>query len=210
MCLILFWCCCALAKPYGWLRRRFLLYFLIPFYMGVGEVSKINHLLLHSSFQETRAILAQMDADLASDCHIENHLFIHNGRHNYANLSIGSKAYVGKDCFFDLSDRIIIEPGVVIAMRVTILTHFDAGASQLSKRIPRMTKPVHIHAGAYVGAGAVLFPGISIGEGAVVGAGAVVTKDTPPGAAFVGVPARAMLKKTNSSPTAPHSMIALS
>jgi acetyltransferase-like isoleucine patch superfamily enzyme len=205
---ILFNCCCALAKPYGWLRRRFLLYFLLPFYLGVDEVSKIDQLLLHSSSQETRAILAQMEADLAPDCHIENHLFIHNGRHNYANLSIGSKAYVGKDCFFDLSDRIIIEPGAVIAMRVTILTHFDAGPSQLSKRIPRLTKPVHIHAGAYVGAGAVLLPGISIGEGAVVGAGAVVTKDMPSGALFVGVPARAMLQEKSRS--APESIVRIS
>ena len=206
---ILFKCCCVLAKPYGWLRRRFLLCFRVPFYMAVGEVSKIDQLLLHSGLQETRAILSQMEAHLAPDCHIENHLFIHNGRHDYANLSIGSRAYVGKDCFFDLSDQIVIESRAVIAMRVTILTHFDAGASQLSQRLPRMTKPVHIHAGAYIGAGAVLLPGVSIGEGAVVGAGAVVTKDMPSGASFVGVPARAMLKKT-SSPKSPRSMVALS
>jgi acetyltransferase-like isoleucine patch superfamily enzyme len=177
--------------------------------MSLGEVSRIDHLLLHASLQETRAILAQMAAHLAPDCHIENHLFIHNGQRNYANLSIGSQAYVGKDCFFDLSDQIIIDSSVVVAMRVTILTHFDAGASQLAQRIPRMTKPVHIHAGAYIGAGAVLLPGISIGEGAVVGAGAVVTKDMPSGASFVGVPARAMLKKT-SSPRSPHLMAMMS
>jgi len=189
---ILFKCCCVLAKPYGWLRRRLLIRFLVPFYSSVGDVSKINQLLLHSTLQETRAILARMEADLAPDCYVENHLFIHNGRRNYANLSIGAGAYVGKDCFFDLSDQIIIDPNVVIAMRVTILTHFDAGASQLAQRLPRMSKPVHIHAGAYIGAGAVLLPGIDIGEGAVVGAGAVVIGDMPSGASFVGVPARAI------------------
>jgi galactoside O-acetyltransferase len=202
---ILFKCCCVLAKPYGWLRRRLLLHFWVPFYLGLGDVSKINQLLLHSSLQETRAILTQMEAHLAPDCYVENHLFIHNGRHNYANLSIGSRAYVGKDCFFDLSDEIIIESGAVIAMRVTILTHFDAGASQLAQRLPRMTKAVHIHAGAYIGAGAVLLPGVDIGEGAVIGAGAVVTKDTPSGSSVVGVPARAM-ERNGSSPKLAWSM----
>jgi acetyltransferase-like isoleucine patch superfamily enzyme len=200
---LFFKCCCVLAKPYGWLRRLLLLHLFVPFYVSVGDESKINNLLLKSSLQETRAILKLMEARLAPDCYIENHLFIHNSRHNYSNLSIGSQAYVGKDCFFDLSDRITIESGAVVAMRVTILTHFDAGASQLAQRLPRMTKPVHIRAGAYVGAGAVLLPGVSIGEGAVVGAGAVVTKDMPSGSSFVGVPARAMLQeKSRSAPDA--------
>src|ERR1051325_5345938 len=130
---ILFRCCRAFAKPYGWLRRWLLLQFLVPFYVSVDDVSKINLLLLHSTLQETRAILTKMEAQLAPDCYIENHLFIHNGRPNYANLSIASQAYVGKDCFFDLSDQIIIDSSVVIAMRVTILTHFAAGASQLAQ-----------------------------------------------------------------------------
>lgn len=206
---ILFKCCCLLAKPYGWLRRRLLLQFFVPFYLSLGDVSKINQLLLRSTLQETRAILMQMDAHLAPDSYVENHLFIHNGRHNYANLSIGSRAYVGKDCFFDLSDQIIIDPGVVIAMRVTILTHFDAGASQLAQRLPRMTKPVHIHTGAYIGAGALLLPGVDIGEGAVVGAGAVVTKDMPSGASFAGVPARPIVTN-GSSQRSPHSLAVFS
>jgi acetyltransferase-like isoleucine patch superfamily enzyme len=205
---LLFKCCCVFAKPYGWLRRLLLLHLFIPFYVSVGDESKINNLLLNSSLQETRAILLLMEARLAPDCYVENHLFIHNSRHNYANLSIGSRAYVGKDCFFDLSDRIIIDSGAVVAMRVTILTHFDAGASKLSQRLPRMTKPVHIHTGAYVGAGAVLLPGVNVGEGAVVGAGAVVTKDMPPGSSFVGVPARAMLQETSRG--APESMVMVS
>ena len=203
---VLFKCCRVLAKPYGWLRRRLLVRFWIPFYVRLGDVSKINQRLLRSSLPETRAILTQMEAHLAPDCYIENHLFIHNARQNYANLSIGNGSYVGKDCFFDLSDQIVIDSNVVIAMRVTMLTHFDAGASQLSQRLPPMTKPVRIHAGAYIGAGALLLPGVTIGEGAVVGASAVVTKDIPPGASFVGVPARAMLKKM-SVPKSPVSMV---
>jgi acetyltransferase-like isoleucine patch superfamily enzyme len=41
-----------------------------------------------------------------------------------------------------------------------------------------------------IGGGAVLAPGVEIGEEAFVAAGAVVTKDVPPRALVMGVPAR--------------------
>jgi UDP-3-O-[3-hydroxymyristoyl] glucosamine N-acyltransferase len=47
-----------------------------------------------------------------------------------------------------------------------------------------------IEAGAVIGAGAILLPGVVIGAGATVGAGAVVTRDVPPGATVMGLPAR--------------------
>jgi serine acetyltransferase len=42
----------------------------------------------------------------------------------------------------------------------------------------------------WIGHGAVVLPGVSIGDGAAVGAGAVVSKDVPPFAVAIGVPAR--------------------
>jgi acetyltransferase-like isoleucine patch superfamily enzyme len=41
-----------------------------------------------------------------------------------------------------------------------------------------------------VGGGAVLVPGVEVGEEAFVAAGAVVTRDIPPRAVAMGVPAR--------------------
>ena len=43
-----------------------------------------------------------------------------------------------------------------------------------------------------IGHGAILLRGITIGNGAVVGAGAIVTKDVPPYAVVVGVPAKVL------------------
>jgi phosphonate metabolism protein (transferase hexapeptide repeat family) len=42
----------------------------------------------------------------------------------------------------------------------------------------------------WIGHGAVLLPGVTIGTGAAIGSGAVVSKDVPPFAVAVGVPAR--------------------
>ena len=42
----------------------------------------------------------------------------------------------------------------------------------------------------FIGANVTVLDGVTIGDGAVIGAGAVVTKDSPPYAVAVGVPAR--------------------
>jgi maltose O-acetyltransferase len=48
---------------------------------------------------------------------------------------------------------------------------------------------VDIGARAYIGAHAVILPGVRIGEGAIVGAGSVVRHDVPDGAVVLGNPA---------------------
>ena len=49
---------------------------------------------------------------------------------------------------------------------------------------------VHIGKNVWVGAGAIILPGITIGDNSVVGAGAIVTKDVPENVVVVGNPAR--------------------
>jgi len=55
---------------------------------------------------------------------------------------------------------------------------------------PVESKPVVIGADVWIGAGASVLPGVTIGDGAVIGARAVVTKDIPPNAIAVGIPAK--------------------
>ena len=54
----------------------------------------------------------------------------------------------------------------------------------------RITGGVTLDSGVMVGANAVLLNNVRVGEGAQIGAGAVVTKDVPPNAIAVGIPAR--------------------
>lgn len=50
--------------------------------------------------------------------------------------------------------------------------------------------PVRIEDDVWIGAGAIILPGITVGRGAIIGAGSVVTKDIPPYAICGGNPAR--------------------
>lgn len=54
----------------------------------------------------------------------------------------------------------------------------------------RIVLPTTVGNDVWVGANAVIMPGLKIGDGAVIGAGAVVTKDVPPYAIVAGVPAK--------------------
>ncbi|MDR3011959.1 MAG: maltose O-acetyltransferase, partial [Chitinispirillales bacterium] len=51
-------------------------------------------------------------------------------------------------------------------------------------------KPVTIGNNVWIGADAVILPGVTIGDNTVIGAGSVVTKDIPANVVAVGNPCR--------------------
>ena len=59
-----------------------------------------------------------------------------------------------------------------------------------------LERPVVIHDHVWIGARAIICPGVTIGEGAVVAAGAVVTQDVEPYTIVGGNPARYIKDRT--------------
>jgi bifunctional UDP-N-acetylglucosamine pyrophosphorylase/glucosamine-1-phosphate N-acetyltransferase len=59
-------------------------------------------------------------------------------------------------------------------------------------------KPTVIEDGAFIGVDTMLRAPVRVGRGARTGAGSVVTKDVPPGATAVGMPARAIRRRTEA------------
>lgn len=90
------------------------------------------------------------------------------------NLRTCSHVYIGRHCFLDATDWIVVNPNVTISRDVTILTH---------DRNDMM--PVYVKDGAFIGARATILLGVTIGRNAVVGAGTTVSKDVPEGATVV-------------------------
>lgn len=127
-------------------------------------------------------VLRAFGARVHSGASIPGPLTVVNAKRDYSNLSIGDRTHIGAEVFFDLADKITIEDGVTMVMRVTVITHFDVGRSTMAERRPRRTGPVRVCKDAFIGAGTIILHGVTIGEGALVGAGVVVSEDVPAGA----------------------------
>lgn len=65
------------------------------------------------------------------------------------------------------------------------------------------TDPVVVEDGVWVGAQAIILPGVTLGEGCTVGAGSVVTKSVPPFTIAAGNPARVVAEVERRRPPAP-------
>lgn len=157
----------------------------------------LNALFLFLPAKMIPDLLRKHGATIGRDAEIHSPLIIHNaspepGKH-YANLHIGSECYLGRDVFLDLKAPIYIEDQVTISMRVTLITHTDAGRSPVAQRIRPSQAPIALRQGAYLGANALILQGVEIGSVAVVAAGAVVRQSVPTAQQVAGVPARLIL-----------------
>jgi acetyltransferase-like isoleucine patch superfamily enzyme len=77
----------------------------------------------------------------------------------------------------------------------TIITSLTHDYNVKIYRETLIKKKVKICNNVWIGAGAIILPGITINEGAVIGAGSVVTKDVPANTIVAGVPARILKEK---------------
>lgn len=113
-------------------------------------------------------------------------------------ISIGRRVVVRPGCMFfgisdTLEDSIIIEDDVMIGAGVHIYINnhrFDRVDIPLIDQGYYADAPVTLKRGCWIGANAIILPGVIIGENSVVGAGAVVTKSVPARCVVVGNPAR--------------------
>jgi acetyltransferase-like isoleucine patch superfamily enzyme len=136
-------------------------------------------------------ILRKNGASIGAECDIESPLILHGCANGYSNLEIGNKCHLGKEVFIDLSAPVVIGDCATISMRSLIISHLDVGNSNLQKYgWKRKTASCVLAKGCYLGAGAVLLPGVTVGECAFVGAGSIVTSNVQPWTLVVGVPAK--------------------
>ena len=108
------------------------------------------------------------------------------------NVEMGS--FVAIDDMVNLysADKIKIGTKVAISREAFICT---ASHDITKPNRPLVTAPITICDGVWIGARAIILPGVTIGEGAVVAAGAVVTKDVEPWSVVGGNPAKFIKKR---------------
>jgi maltose O-acetyltransferase len=106
-------------------------------------------------------------------------------------IEIGDDSSLGIECMvpYDLKvgKDVMMGPYVII-----IGENHHFASRDLPMRLQGYKKypPVRIENDVWIGARAIIMPGITIGQGAIIAAGAVVTKDVPPYAICGGNPAR--------------------
>lgn len=108
----------------------------------------------------------------------------------YPRLQVGCDCWFNLGCFLNLGAAIQIGDRVALGHQVMILTDTHAIGDQQRRAGALEAYPVQIEDGAWIGARAILLPGVTIGAGAVVAAGAVVTKAVAPHTLVGGTPAR--------------------
>jgi maltose O-acetyltransferase len=112
----------------------------------------------------------------------------------------GSNLWLGDDVYFNFNCVVLdcapvrIGHRVLVAPNVQILaaTHSVDVAERRSGR--ELALPVTVGDDVWLGAGAIVAPGVSIGAGTTVGAGSVVVADLPAGVMAAGNPCRVVRK----------------
>ena len=104
-------------------------------------------------------------------------------------VTIGNNCVINRDVLLDGRCGLTIGSNVSISEGTTILTlEHDPNSTTFGMR----GDPVTIGNRVFVGAKAIILPGVTIGEGAVVAAGGVVSGDVPPFEIVGGVPAKSI------------------
>lgn len=120
-------------------------------------------------------------------------------------LRIGNRVIVNVGGYLSGEGGLDIEDDVIIGPHARLLSagHGIHGGHPEIWKNPIFGKEIRVGAGAWIGAGATLLPGIRIGHGAVVGAASVVTRDVPAFAVVAGNPARLLHYREGFVPEIP-------
>lgn len=112
------------------------------------------------------------------------------------NIHLGENVFINSGCRFQDQGGIWIGSGTLIGHNVVIATlNHDLDPGNRQAMFP---KPVVLGENVWVGAGAIIVPGITVGDGAVIGAGSIVTRDVEARMVVAGNPARPIREVTET------------
>ena len=161
-------------------RPRWFIRLLAPLYQHRGRHSVIHH----SARMDTPPYRKFSLGDYSV---IESFACINNA---VGDVMIGDHTRIG--LHNTIIGPVIIGSHVNLAQGITV-TALNHNFEDSEKRIDEQgvsTSTVIIEDDIWIGANAVVLPGVTIGHHSVVAAGAVVTKDVPPHSLVAGIPAK--------------------
>ncbi|MCF0116689.1 MAG: sugar O-acetyltransferase [Bacilli bacterium] len=155
----------------------------------LGYIQKVNDYNNTKTTQLSKRMkmLKDMFSEIGEGCYIEPPFHANFGGHH---VHLGKKVYANFNLTLVDDTHIYIGDYTMIGPNVTIVTAAHPIEPSLRKRALQFNVPVRIGMNCWIGANAVILPGVTIGNNVVVGAGSIVTKDIPDNVVVVGNPAR--------------------
>lgn len=142
-----------------------------------------------SAVKQREALMKKMFGSCGENCYIQPPFYANWSGHH---LHIGNNFYANFNFTIVDDADVYIGDNVMIGPNVTIATAGHPVEVTLRKRALQFSLPVHIGNNVWIGAGAIILPGITIGDNSVIGAGSIVTKDVPANVVAVGNPCRVL------------------
>ena len=142
-----------------------------------------------SEGEKRAAMLADMFLEIGKDCYIEppfhanwGGAHVRFGNYVYANFNLT----LVDDGYITVGDYTMFGPNVTVAVAGHPIL------PELREQAYQYNAVVRIGRCCWIGAGAVILPGVTIGDNTVVGAGSIVTRDLPANVVAVGNPCRVL------------------
>ncbi|MDD6194415.1 MAG: sugar O-acetyltransferase [Lachnospiraceae bacterium] len=152
----------------------------------LDKLWEFNRLKPSDSEAKTR-YMKEVFAECGDNCYIELPFYANWGG---AHVHFGDWVYANFNLTLVDDGHIYVGDHVMFGPNVTIATANHPINEALRAKNYQYNKDVYIGENTWIGAGAVIVPGVHIGRNVVIGAGSVVTKDIPDNVVAVGNPCR--------------------
>ena len=139
--------------------------------------------------EKRQRLLKQMFAEIGEDCYIEPPFHANWGG---SHVHFGNKVYANFGLTLVDDGNIFVGDNVMFGPNVTVATAGHPILPALREKALQYNADVYIGNNVWIGAGAVIVPGVRIGDDSVIGAGSVVTRDIPENVVAVGSPCRVL------------------
>lgn len=142
-----------------------------------------------TELDKRQALLSRMFAEIGEGCYIEPPFHANwGGKH----VHFGKAVYANFNLTMVDDTHIYVGNCVMFGPNVTVATAGHPILPSLREKAYQYNMSVHIGNNVWIGAGALILPGVTVGDNTVIGAGSVVTKDIPANVVAVGNPCRVL------------------
>lgn len=142
-----------------------------------------------SEFEKRQAMLKKLFGRFGENCYVEPPLRANwGGKHVF----FGDGVYANFNLTLVDDGNIFVGNRVMFGPNVTVATANHPVLPALREHALQYNRDIRIGDNVWIGAGALILPGVTIGDNTVIGAGSVVTRDIPAGVVAVGNPCRVL------------------